>query len=61
MPLIEKISNAQIGTTVVLNDGSEWEVMIINKNPYSRPTLRNADNVIINLADRPELEIVKLI
>ena len=61
MPLIEKISNAQIGTTVQLNDGSEWEVMIINKNPYSRPTLRNADNVIINLADRPELEIVKLI
>ena len=59
--MILPFSNAQIGTTVQLNDGSEWEVMIINKNPYSRPTLRNADNVIINLADRPELEIVKLI
>ncbi|MCR4791914.1 MAG: HD domain-containing protein [Lachnospiraceae bacterium] len=61
MPLIERISEAQIGTTVQLNDGTEWEVMLINKNPYSRPTLRNLGNMILNLAERPDLEIVKLI
>ncbi len=60
MPLIERISEAQIGMTVQLNDGTEWEVMLINKNPYSRPTLRNVGNMILNLADRPDLEIVKL-
>ncbi len=60
MPLIERISNAQIGTTVMLSDGTEWEIMLINKNPYSRPTLRNSADMIINLADRPDLEIVKL-
>ncbi len=61
MPLIERISEAQIGTTVQLNDGTEWEVMLINKNPYSRPTLRNVGNMILNLAERTDLEIVKLI
>ena len=61
MPLIERISEAQIGTTVQLNDGTEWEVMLINKPTYSRPMLRNAGNMILNLAERKDLEIVKLI
>ena len=61
MPLIERISEAQIGTIVQLNDGTEWEVMLINKNSYSRPMLRNAGNMIISLAERKDLEIVKII
>ena len=60
MPLIERISQAQIGTKVQLNDGSVWEVMLISKHPYSRPVLRNEEDVILNLAEHPELEIVKL-
>ena len=61
MPLIERISDAQIGTTVQLNDGTDWEVMLINKNNYSRPMLRNAGNIIVNMAERPDLEILKII
>ncbi len=61
MPLIERISDAQIGTTVQLNDGTDWEVMLINKNCYSKPMLRNAGNMIVNLAERPDLEIVKIV
>ena len=61
MPLIERISEAQIGTIVQLNDQTEWEVMLINKPCYSRPMLRNVGNMILNLAERKDLEIVKLI
>ena len=61
MPLIERISEAQIGTIVQLNDGTEWEVMLINKNSYARPMLRNAGNMILNLAERKDLDIVKII
>lgn len=61
MPLIERISEAQIGSMVQLNDGTDWEVMLIHKNPYSRPTLKNVGNMILNLAERPELEIVKMV
>ncbi len=61
MPLIERISQAQIGSRVQLNDDSIWEVMVIHKHPYSRPMLRNEDNVILNLAENPQLEIVKLV
>ncbi|MCR4896927.1 MAG: HD domain-containing protein [Lachnospiraceae bacterium] len=60
MPLIERISEAQIGTKVELNDGSVWEVMIITKQPYSRPILRDENGEILNLAEHPELEIEKL-
>ena len=61
VPLIEKIAEAQIGTTVELNDGSRCEVVFINKNPYSRPMVKNKDNVVIDLKDNSTLQIVRMI
>ncbi len=59
MPLMKRIADAQIGTTVQLNDDSMWEVLIIHPNRFSRPILRNKDNLILDLIDHPELEIMK--
>ncbi len=61
MPLFEHISNAQIGTKVQLSDGSEWEVMLIHRHPFSRPMLRNNWGELLNLAEHPELRIRKLL
>lgn len=59
MPLMKHIGDAQIGSTVQLNDGSVWEVFIINTTTYSRPLLKNENNEFLNLADHMELKIVK--
>lgn len=59
MPLMKRIADAQIGSTVQLNDDSMWEVLIIHPNRFSRPILRNKNNVILDLIDHPELEIMK--
>ena len=59
IPIIQRIGDAQIGTTVELNDGSIWEVFIIHPSKISRPVLKNAQSQILDLLDHPELEIVK--
>lgn len=59
LPLMKRISDAQIGTSVQLSDESNWEVFMINPNKYSRPVLKNSDSQVLNLLDHPELEIVK--
>ena len=59
MPLTKRIADAQIGTTVRLNDESIWEVFIIHPNKFSRPILRNEHSKILDLLEHPELEIVK--
>ena len=56
---MKHIGDAQIGSTVQLNDGSVWEVFIINTTTYSRPLLKNENNEFLNLADHMELKIVK--
>ena len=59
MPIMKRIADAQIGTSVELNDGSIWEVLIIHPNKYSRPILKNDKNEFVDLLQRPDLEIVK--
>lgn len=59
LPLMKRIADAQIGTNIVLNDDTTWEVLIIHPNKFSRPILKNADNQILDLLDHPELEIIK--
>lgn len=59
MPLMKRIADAQIGTSVMLSDDSVWEVLIIHPNKFSRPILKNNKNEILDLLARPELEIVK--
>lgn len=59
MPIMKRIADAQIGSNVRLSDDSEWEVLIIHPNKYSRPILRNSQNEFLDLLQRPDLEIVK--
>ena len=59
IPLMKHIGDAQIGSTVELNDGSVWEVFIINTTTYARPRLKNDKTEFLNLADHMELKIVK--
>ncbi len=59
VPLMNRISDAQIGTSVELNDKSVWEVFMINPDKYSRPVLKNSSGEILNLLKRLELKIVK--
>ncbi len=59
LPLLKRIADAQIGTTVQLNDDTVWEVLVIHPNKFSRPILKNANSEILDLLDHPELEIIK--
>lgn len=59
LPLMRRIADAQMGTKIVLNDDTEWEVLIIHHHKMSRPILKNEKNEILDLLDHPELEIVK--
>ena len=57
LPVMKRIADAQIGTTVTLNDDSTWEVMIIHPTKFSRPLLRNTKNEILDLMEHPDLFI----
>lgn len=59
LPLMKRISDAQLGTSVQLSDESVWEVFMIHANKYSRPVLKNEENQLLDLLKHPELEIVK--
>lgn len=60
IPLMVHISDAQIGSSVCLNDDSVWEVSHIHATKLSRPVLKNAEQEILDLREHPELEIVKM-
>ncbi len=57
IPVMKRIADAQIGTKVRLEDDTQWEVLIINPSRFSRPLLRNDNNEILNLLERPEFNI----
>lgn len=59
LPLMKRIADAQIGTTVLLSNDTIWEVLVIHPNRFSRPILKNLQNEILDLIDHPELEILK--
>ncbi len=59
LPLMKRIGDAQIGTTVQLSDDSVWEVVIIHPANKSRPILKNDNSEVMDLLEHPELQIVK--
>ena len=59
MPLMKHIADAQLGTKVVLNNDTEWEVLVLNPHKLSRPILKNDKNEILDLLKYPDLEIIK--
>ncbi|MCR4618559.1 MAG: HD domain-containing protein [Lachnospiraceae bacterium] len=61
LPLMQKIADTQIGSYVMLNDDSKWEIIMINSQNYSKPILKSELGEILDLKTRPDLDIVKLI
>ncbi len=61
LPLMKRISDAQIGANVQLSDDSIWEVFIIHPTKMSRPILKNEEGQILDMTTRPDLSIVKLV
>lgn len=59
IPLMKRIADAQIGSTVQLNDDSIWEVFIIHPAKLSRPLLKGENDKLLDLMENPQLEIVK--
>ncbi|MBR1477927.1 MAG: HD domain-containing protein [Lachnospiraceae bacterium] len=54
LPIMKNIADSQIGTSVLLNDGTIWEVLMINQIKLSKPILKNADNQFKDLMKVPE-------
>lgn len=57
---LENVAQTYIHNRVQLNDGREGEVIMINRNYYSRPIL-NCNGDFIDLSKHPELEIKMII
>lgn len=59
LPLMKRIADAQLGTTVQLSDDSVWDVFLVHPGRYSLPVLRNAEEKVLDLLEHPQLTIVK--
>jgi len=59
-PILKRIADSQIGLTVVLSDDSKWEIFVINPAKLSKPILKRNETEFLNLAERPDLEIVSI-
>lgn len=59
LPLMKRIADAQIGTTVQLSDDSVWDVFLVHPDRYSLPVLKNKADKILDLLENPQLKIVK--
>lgn len=59
LPLMQRIADAQIGTTVQLSDDTVWNIFLIHPGRLSRPVLKNEKNEFLDLVENPQLEIVK--
>ena len=60
LTFLERMVEEYIGKEVMLNDGTECSIVLINKNKLSRPMVR-AGNNYIDLANNKNLYIEKLI
>lgn len=63
-PIMTRIADSQIGMTVKLNDGSMWEIFLINQLHMSRPILRKdvaEDKIeLLDLMEHKNLQIVAI-
>ena len=60
LTFLENISGAYIGNRVRLSDGTEGEVVYVNRNRFSSPTVKSGSQ-FIDLAARKDLKIEALI
>lgn len=60
LKFLEEIANTYINNRVILNDGTEGEIILINRRDLSRPLIKT-ENGFIDLADKRSLEIKALV
>ncbi len=61
MTFLERMVEEYIGKEVQLNDGTICDVVLINKQKYSRPMVRSTDGKYIDLAVQKNLSIKALV
>lgn len=61
MTFLERMVEEYIGKEVQLNDGTICEVILINKQKYSRPMVKTNDGKYIDLATQKNLSIKALV
>lgn len=60
LKFLEEIANTYINNRVLLNDGTEGEIILINKRDLSRPLIKTSTG-FIDLSDKRNLEIRALV
>lgn len=61
LPLAGRIADAQIGSTVQMDDDSVWSIEQIHEDDLSRPVLISQDGRRLDLAKDRQREIMKLL
>jgi len=61
LKFLEGIANAYINHRVVLNDGTQAEVILINGQDLSRPLVKTEAGVFLNLSEKRNLSIKALV
>lgn len=61
LTFLEKVCETYINNRVRLNDGTEGDIIMLNKHTLSRPVIKTLDGNFINLEERRDLSIETLI
>ncbi len=61
LPLAGRIADAQIGSTVQMDDDSVWSIEQIHEDDLSRPVLISQDGRRLDMAKDRQREIMKLL
>lgn len=61
MIFLQKIALLYVGSTVLLTDGTEGKIIMINSNSLGRPVVLSANNKAIDLSRDKSIKIAKLI
>ncbi len=58
---MQHLSDEMIGNRVRLNTGDEGEVIMTNRNAYSKPIIRMDDGTVIDLSKMPQFTVEELV
>ncbi len=59
MPVLTHITDAFLGSKVMLNDGTKGVIAAYPKDYAGQPIISNEDEQLINLNEHPELKIIE--
>lgn len=61
LTFLENVCQTYINNRVVLNNGMQGDIVMLNKNSLSRPMIKTLDGSFINLVERKDLYIESLV